>query len=47
MNTMNKIFNGKPMVISVSREPSKDVFSSTKTALLVTTSKQRAAELAL
>ena len=47
MKTTGRISNGKPWVVSVSPEPSKDVFSSTKTALLVTTSKQRAAELAL
>ena len=46
MKTMNRISQRKPSVISVSPEPSKDVFSSTKISLLVATSKEGAAELA-
>lgn len=46
MKTKNRISQQKPRIISVSPEPSKDVFSSTKISLLVATRTEGAAELA-
>ena len=46
MKTTNRISKGKPKVISVSPEPSKDVFSSTKIALPAPAGNEGAAELA-
>jgi hypothetical protein len=46
MRTTNMISKGKPRVISVSPEPSKDVFSSTKISSRAPAGNEGAAELA-
>jgi hypothetical protein len=46
MKTTNRISKRKPQVISVSPEPSKDVFSSTKMSLPAPAGNEGAAELA-
>ena len=46
MNAVNTISPQKPRLISVSLEPSKDVFSSTKISLPAPAGKEGAAELA-